>query len=106
MSPGLSDPSDTYKRSPLSGLRDAAQTRALRNAQKIASLLPSDRTEFTLGLNGTFYLEWESGEGFASLEVGTDRFGFAFIPTVGEPYGENGQIADTARLRRLIETHV
>ncbi len=71
----------------------------------VAELHPVDVTPSD---NDTTYIEWETSEGFASLEVGYTRFAFTFLPSVTsnqERYGQSGVLTDRSKLTSLIRKH-
>jgi hypothetical protein len=100
------NPSDFFRRTRQTEHLESATSRSRRIASRILPLLASVNAEITPSDNSTYYIEWETEVGFASLEIGTDRFGFSFLPHSGSAYGENGAVSDGAHLRRLIEAHI
>ncbi|KJL30229.1 hypothetical protein [Microbacterium oxydans] len=78
----------------------AAEIEALVAEVHLADITPSD--------NDTTYIEWETAEGFASLEVGYTRFAFTFLPnstSIQERYGQSGALTDRSRITSLIRKH-
>lgn len=58
--------------------------------------------------NDTTYIEWETTDGFSSLEIGHTEFAFSFIADDSsrlESYGAGGSLADRDLIASLIRTH-
>lgn len=71
----------------------------------VAEVQPVDVTPSD---NDTTYIEWETKEGFASLEVGYTRFAFTFLPSSAsdqQRYGQTGTLAERSTIIALIHKH-
>lgn len=78
----------------------AAEIEALVAEVHPVDVTPSD--------NDTTYIEWETAEGFASLEVGYTRFAFTFLPDSASNegrYGQSGALTDRSKIISLIRKH-
>ncbi|MEV8249971.1 hypothetical protein AB0O87_03470 [Microbacterium sp. NPDC076768] len=73
---------------------------ALFSRDQFVDVSPSD--------NDTTYIEWETSDGFSSLEIGHTEFAFSFIAddsSQRDSYGEGGSLKDRALIASLIRTH-
>lgn len=74
----------------------------------IALLEDATNLDVSVSDNQTTYFEWDSTEGFISLEVGSTKYGFSFIPSPSSTkpsFGETGALTDLVKLEQLIKEY-
>lgn len=76
---------------------------------EIAALFPHTQfVDIAPSDNETTYIEWETSDGFVSLEVGHTDFAFSYIPNDNSPqesYGKGGALTQRDLVASLIGKH-
>lgn len=80
----------------------------MTNIERIKKLFnPSLPIDITPSDNQTTYFEWETTNGFVSLEVGTSQYALSYIPNNKDEdtFGVMGLLEDYEELEKLIKEY-
>lgn len=106
--PAYIDLRETFSATWESLASDRTTATAPLSLNDIEVLLSGRTIDVTDSENATTYVEWETADGFASLEIGSVRFGFSFIADEGSAaisYGESGTLDHRDAIAALIRKH-